>query len=183
MTIEPDTKNWTWVLTRPCPDCGFDASSFPARDVSGALEENAIRWGELLQDPRAPVRPAPHIWSALEYGCHVRDVFRLFDRRVELMVAEDDPLFENWDQDVTAIESRYAEQDPKVVAEELNLAGSALAARLDGLSTSDWSRRGRRSDGAAFTVDTISRYLLHDPIHHLWDVERGFDSMTVFPPG
>ena len=28
---------------------------------------------------------------------------------------------------------------------------------------------GRRSDGAAFRIDTFSRYLIHDPIHHLHD--------------
>ncbi|MET0797746.1 MAG: DinB family protein, partial [Rhodococcus sp. (in: high G+C Gram-positive bacteria)] len=27
MPIEPDTKNWTWVLDSACPDCGFDSSS------------------------------------------------------------------------------------------------------------------------------------------------------------
>jgi hypothetical protein len=25
-------------------------------------------------------------------------------------------------------------------------------------------------DGASFTVDSFSRYFLHDVIHHLWDV-------------
>jgi len=33
-----------------------------------------------------------------------------------------------------------------------------------------WERKGLRSDGATFTVDSFLRYLLHDPIHHLWDV-------------
>ena len=27
--IAPDTKDWTWVLQRPCPDCGFDAEDYP----------------------------------------------------------------------------------------------------------------------------------------------------------
>ena len=31
-----------------------------------------------------------------------------------------------------------------------------------------------RSDGAAFTIDSFSRYLVHDPVHHVWDVERGY---------
>ena len=34
---EPDTKDWTWVLDRPCPDCGFDASSVSASDVADRL--------------------------------------------------------------------------------------------------------------------------------------------------
>ena len=25
--IEPDTKDWTWVIARPCPECGFDPST------------------------------------------------------------------------------------------------------------------------------------------------------------
>ena len=24
-----DTKDWTWVLERPCPDCSFDAAALP----------------------------------------------------------------------------------------------------------------------------------------------------------
>jgi hypothetical protein len=24
VTIIPDTKDWTWVLDRPCPECGLD---------------------------------------------------------------------------------------------------------------------------------------------------------------
>ena len=34
----------------------------------------------------------------------------------------------------------------------------------------EWGRKGQRSDGAAFTIDTFGRYMVHDPIHHLWDV-------------
>jgi hypothetical protein len=35
MTIEPDTKDWTWVLRRPCLECGLDTQSFP-REGSAA---------------------------------------------------------------------------------------------------------------------------------------------------
>ncbi|HEY5013683.1 MAG TPA: DinB family protein, partial [Acidimicrobiia bacterium] len=31
--ITPDTKDWTWVLERPCPECGFDASAFAREQV------------------------------------------------------------------------------------------------------------------------------------------------------
>jgi hypothetical protein len=33
-----------------------------------------------------------------------------------------------------------------------------------------WLRAGRRSDGARFSIAGFSRYLLHDPVHHLFDV-------------
>jgi hypothetical protein len=87
------------------------------------------------------------------------------------MLAEDDPYYENWDQDVTAVEERYGEQDPAVVAQELAAAGDELAALFAGVRGDGWARTGRRSDGAAFTVDSIGRYYLHDIEHHLWDVQ------------
>jgi hypothetical protein len=86
------------------------------------------------------------------------------------MLTEDDPLYDNWDQDATAVEHRYGEQDPATVSGEVVDAADRLATRFDALAVDDWQRRGRRSDGASFTVDTFSRYLLHDVEHHLWDV-------------
>ena len=79
-------------------------------------------------------------------------------------------MYDNWDQDATAVQSRYGEQDPAAVADELTAAATALADRLDTVSGTQWQRRGRRSDGASFTIDTFSRYLLHDVEHHAWDV-------------
>jgi hypothetical protein len=179
MPIQPDTKNWTWVLSRPCPECGFDASTFPARSVADALRENVASWRPLLQAREVRTRPADGQWSALEYGCHVRDVFRIFDTRLSLMLSEDDPLFENWDQDQTAVEDGYASQDPLAVIAELEAAGLQLAANFDAVADAAWQRPGRRSDGSAFTVDTFARYLLHDPIHHLWDVRRGYELLQA----
>jgi hypothetical protein len=171
MSIIPDTKDWTWVLSRRCPECGLNTSVFPREAVAGMITANAAEWQDRLTgaaDLRS--RPEPGKWSALEYGCHVRDVFRLYDYRLGLMLAEDDPLFPNWDQDDTAIAERYAEQDPATVAAELTVAAGALASRFASLTGDQWDRKGRRSDGASFTVETFARYFIHDPVHHLYDV-------------
>ena len=74
--IVPDDKDWTWVLERPCPECGFDARTFPAEQVGAQARANAATW----------------------------------------------------------------------------------------------QRTGFRSDGAPFTVETFAQYVIHDPMHHLWDV-------------
>ncbi len=170
MAIEPDTKDWTWVLERPCPECGFVASAFPRDDVGAMVRANAREWQRLLVLPEVAVRSVSDRWSTLEYACHVRDVFRLYDERLARMLAEDDPEFANWDQDAAAITDRYGEQDPGVVAEELGVAGDALATRFDAVTGAEWERTGRRSDGADFTVESFARYFVHDPIHHLHDV-------------
>jgi hypothetical protein len=35
VTIVPDTRDWTWVLERPCPDCGLDAQAFARDAIAG----------------------------------------------------------------------------------------------------------------------------------------------------
>jgi hypothetical protein len=176
--IVPDDKNWTWVLERVCPDCGFDAAVTPASAVPGLVRGQVGEWRSLLAHPHARLRPAADQWSALEYGCHVRDVFRLFDRRLELMLTEDAPRFANWDQDATAVEDRYDLQAPAVVADELAIAAEAISARFEQVGDDQWSRTGLRSDGAEFTVDTFARYFVHDPLHHLDDVRRGNQALA-----
>ena len=53
---------------------------------------------------------------------------------------------------------------------QLRDAASGLAAAFDGVQPAQWFRTGRRSDGARFSIAGFSRYLLHDPVHHLHDV-------------
>lgn len=168
--IVPDDKNWTWVLEERCGNCGFDAPSFDATQAGIAVRDLAVRWFDVLAGENVRARPRPGVWSKLEYGCHVRDVFRKFDERLQLMLEQVDPHFENWDQDRTAIEDDYGGQDPSVVAVEIIRSAASLAARFDSVDGSQWQRKGMRSDGSAFTVRSIAKYLMHDPVHHLWDV-------------
>lgn len=171
--LEPDTKDWTWVLDRPCPECGYDAASVDPGRLGALVRDNAAAWAVVLADPAATERPDPGTWSPAEYACHVRDVDRLFAERLDLMLTQDDPTFPNWDQDATALEERYDLQDPAVVREELLAAAETVAAAYDAVPAGAWERRGLRDNGSEFTVDTFGRYHLHDLVHHLWDVRAG----------
>lgn len=168
--ILPDTKDWTWVLERRCPECAFEAGAVAGSALPALLRGFAARWQEVLLRPDVARRPAPAIWSPLEYACHVRDASRIFRGRAEAMLTQDDPAFENWDQDATALAERYGEQDPATVAGELREAAEATAATFAGVAREQWSRTGRRSDGSVFTVETLGQYYAHDIAHHLWDV-------------
>ena len=172
MTITPDGKDWTWVLEQACPECGLDTRDVESTEVAAMTRDVTVSWREVLAGPAAEVlaRPSPEKWSTLEYGCHVRDVFRRFDERLHLMLNEIDPLFPNWDQDATAIDDDYAAQNPVFVAQELVEAGAAIADSFDSVTGDEWHRTGARSDGARFTIATFARYFVHDPIHHLYDV-------------
>jgi hypothetical protein len=168
--VEPDDKDWTWVLQRACPDCGFDAATVAGPQVAARVRANAANWPAVLARTDVRVRPEPRVWSPLEYGCHVRDVCRVFESRVKLMLSEVDPSFENWDQDATAIADAYGAQDPAVVGGELSAAAESAAAAFDSVGEGDWRRTGRRSNGSVFTVESLGQYFLHDLTHHLHDV-------------
>ncbi len=177
--IVPDTKDWTWVLDRPCPECGFEASRVTADRLAEAVRDNATTWEAVLTLPEAAARPDPATWSALEYACHVRDVHRIFDVRLGLMLDDVDPRFANWDQDETAVVERYAEQDPAAVSVELLEAAEVVAERYESVPPDAWGRRGFRGDGSAFTVESLGRYHLHDIVHHAWDVRALVARATV----
>jgi len=171
--IRPDTKDWTWVLARPCPECGFEPTSVHPTDVAAHIRADAAEWVPRLAEPGVRDRPRPRVWSTLEYGCHIRDVHRIFNHRVRLMLDEDEPRFPNWDQDETARADDYGSQDPAAVATELFDAANVVADTYTGVPADAWSRRGLRSNGSEFTVSSIAIYHLHDIVHHTHDVRQG----------
>ncbi|MBE7325638.1 DinB family protein [Nocardioides sp. Y6] len=168
----PDTKDWTWVLERPCPECGVEASRLEVPDLPGLLHDATLALSEALRDGGAGVRPEPGTWSVLEYACHVRDVHRTMGERLTAMLEQDDPTFPNWDQDATAVQERYHAQDPATVDVELVEAGGHVAGLWSAVQPEAYDRRGRRSNGSAFTVRTLGQYHLHDVLHHVHDVGR-----------
>lgn len=167
---EPDDMDWTFVLESPCPECGYIASGTDARDLAALVVAATDPWQEVLTRPEVSTRPAPTVWSPLEYGCHVRDVLRIFTARNELIRTKDNPTFPNWDQDATAVAERYWEQDAAAVAVEIGVAAQENAAAWSDVAEAEWSRRGTRSNGSAFTLATLGLYELHDLVHHLRDV-------------
>jgi hypothetical protein len=171
--IEPDIKDWTWVLSQPCPECGFDASTVNHTEVAGRIRADAPDWTSRLERPDAAARPQPAVWSVLEYGCHVRDIHRIFNERVQLMLDTNEPRFANWDQDATAIDDDYGSQDSAVVARELLDAANTVAETYAHVAPEAWSRRGLRSNGSEFTIASIALYHLHDIVHHAHDVDHG----------
>lgn len=193
MPIVADTKDWTWVLERACAECGFDPEATAYATVPGLIRDSAARLGAALERPEAAVRPDDSTWSDLEYAAHVRDVCRIFTHRLDIartasprpgpalggydttvtVTASGVPMFANWDQDVTAVAENYAAQRAGEVAVQLAEAAEIAAAAFESVPETEYDRAALRSNGSAFTIDSMARYFAHDLVHHVHDVERG----------
>jgi SAM-dependent methyltransferase len=177
--LEPDTKDWTWVLERPCEECGLDVTALERHDLPHEFRANGQVWLALMADPAVAERTRPDRWSTLEYACHVHDVHQIFHDRVSSMLVEDTPHFANWDQDETALDRRYSGQMASIVAPTLLAAAYAVGDLYASIPPLSWHRPGVRSDGSEFTVESLGRYHLHDVVHHLHDVRDTAAGATV----
>lgn len=180
MQMEPDTKDWTWVLHRPCPQCGFDPGTIDRANLADRLSATLQPWAAVLAAPNVRQRPRAEIWSPLEYGAHVRDVTTLMRERLALMLAEDHAQFADWDQDAAALSRDYGSEDPEVVTAGIGAGGRALVATFRAVRPDQWQREGLRSNGSRFTTVTLGVYTLHDLEHHLWDVLQ--TRVSTVPP-
>ena len=158
------------MLERPCDECGYDAVVIDVADLPALTRSHAAALADALLRPHPTIRPAPEVWSVLEYGCHVRDVCRVFGARVALMRGTSNPSFPNWDQDETALAEQYWTQDPATVRAELIDEADRIAEEFAAVGPDEWQRPGRRSNGSVFTVQTLGLYFLHDLHHHVHDV-------------
>ncbi|MEC3915995.1 DinB family protein [Nocardia sp. CDC160] len=192
MPIVPDVKDWTWVLERACAECGFDPDTTAFEAVPGLTRDSAARLAVALERPDAAVRPDDSTWSTVEYAAHVRDVCRIFTHRLDIartgtarpgpVIAAYDttvtvgdngiPMFSNWDQDATALAENYAAAETATVAAELASAAETVARAFEAVPVAERDRAALRSNGSAFTIDSMARYFIHDLVHHAHDVER-----------
>ncbi|WP_313811949.1 DinB family protein [Glutamicibacter sp.] len=170
--IIPDDKNWTFVLDSVCQECNYDVRSITPDDVVSQLEDYVERFVPLLSSPQARTRTDPARWSDQEYIVHVAQMLLVMEQRLVLMLENTEPTFPNWDQDQAAEEGDYNQFSAEEAEAMLRAAAEAYGAKLASIDLVDYSRRGLRSNGSAFTVETLNQYAWHDLVHHLWDLTQ-----------
>jgi len=133
-------------------------------------------WRELLGRGAAVHRLSDddqRTWTPLQYGCHVRDVCKMYeDRSRQMLKKRKPPTFTDWDYEAEVVKSDYAAQDPDKVAYELATNAGKYADLLDRVGGDEWDKQGVRADGSPLTVDSAARMALHDMSHHLWDARQ-----------
>ena len=170
-------SRWLLVVSNgSCPECGLVASSVGEGALGVAIVEEARGWDDLLtrfgDAPSLLARPAPEVWSALEYAGHVSDTLTLFVDRIELAIDIENPRFEYQDQAAAVLERRYNDADPAEVAAAICSNAKRFAEVLDTLPSDAWARGGTRLEDEFFDVTLLARFALHEVRHHRVDAEH-----------
>ena len=171
-----------WEVPGPgwvCPECGFDFDATVPVRAADLVREFPARYRVPLEralpgedlDALLRARPAGGGWSALEYACHTRDGFTLYEQRIAVTLATDRPVFPRMHRDQLAIDDAYNRQHPAYVADSLAETAASLARALDAVPADGWARVGVRED-LPMSVDWMARNVVHEGQHHLLDVGR-----------
>ena len=159
-----------------CDSCSFDYEEVAVGQVAGILVDLCSQLVDVLRDARTEVslrtRPAPDVWSCIEYACHVRDVLLIQRDRVILALVEDSPSFARMYRDERADLTGYREEDLADVLAGLDIATN-LFARVFGRLSADQTGRScvyNFPEPAERDVAWLGRHTVHEVKHHLGDV-------------
>jgi hypothetical protein len=170
-------------VTEPehCDACGFDGARYDDAQLLEAVRALGEQWRALLESagPELRVRPAPEVWSAIEYAEHTRDIVALHVYGVEQALTGTEPVFPAIAQGlVDAAAESYGDADPAVVAGELAEQAQRLAHIAAEAGSPAWSQGITLGDERT-DVRRLLEHVLHDATHHLDDVERGLTQLRT----
>jgi hypothetical protein len=163
-----------------CDACGFDGGTFDDDALLEAIRALGPRWRTLVavSDGDLRTRPAPEVWSAIEYAAHSRDITALHVFGVEQALTVDEPAFPDIEADelIDAAAATYADASPEDVIDHLGEHANRLAELAADAGPGNWTRGLTIGDNRS-DVRQLLEHALHDSSHHIDDVERGLASL------
>lgn len=166
-----------------CNSCSFIYADVNAMAVPGRLAAFGTRYAALLlpTDRSAGwsdmlcTRPAEGVWSALEYACHVRDVFLMQRERLYTALVEDTPAFVPMYREQRVTLARYNAQAPEEVVTQLATAARLIAQVFEALDAAQLQRRCIYNFPAPTerSLLWVGQHAIHEGEHHFRDIEQG----------
>jgi DNA segregation ATPase FtsK/SpoIIIE, S-DNA-T family len=170
------------VSMERCDVCGYEWDAVSEAEIPSRLRATAAGFQQMLSSGDASLgeRPAPAVWSVMEYCAHVRDVMFNVRDRIILGLAEDHPTPKPMYQDVRIENDLYREDTPSTMSTELGVAIHLMAKtvaaldapRLDRTLVYGWPRPADRS------LRWVAAQALHEAEHHLADARSGAQPRT-----
>jgi MOSC domain-containing protein YiiM len=157
-----------------CDECRFDGSAYTRDDAKGTLRATGPRWRWTIEDVDPALlsrRPAPGVWSVIEYIDHSAVIIEAMGRLLHAMTTTGVEPF-----DAPAGPFAREQDAPTTISIDEALARlDANAARLDAKARSLQGDAWATTvviDGETRTADDILRHAVHDATHHLMDGGR-----------
>jgi hypothetical protein len=160
-----------------CAPCGLAYEDVTVEEIPDRLRAVTGDIGELITDLSAAElthQPDDQTWSALEYLCHLRDVYVASTIRLYRARKEPKPQIEPVFNDLRVLRFRYNQADVHGVLHELGLSLHGLVDEM--ARTSDWNRTFTRQPGEERTARWLVRQALHEAMHHAADMRASAGS-------
>jgi sugar-phosphatase len=165
-----------------CESCGLRYGDLTPSAALRLIRTYPAQYRHRLQHLPADLlrrRPAAGVWSPLEYACHVRDVYAVYDTRIRRTLTEHEPVLEPMRNDERAERDAYDRQPLPAVLSALERNADRFAALASELSERQWSRSAVRLPGERRTVLLMVRQATHEGLHHLHDIGVGATDRAV----
>jgi hypothetical protein len=165
-----------------CESCGLRYGDLTPSAALGLIRSHPAQYRRRLQHLPIDVlrrRPAAGVWSALEYSCHVRDVYDVYHSRVRRTLTEHEPTLEPMRNDEHAEQGTYNQQPLAAVLLDLERNADRFAALTSEIREPQWSRTAVRLPRERRTVLWMVRQVAHEGLHHLHDIGAATNDKAV----
>lgn len=159
-----------------CVACGFDWGLHESQLVHAIGRSGSLYRAQIDQIRRVGGeaalrnRPAPAVWSPLEYLAHMRDVVDFYLDRIQRILVQDRPQLSAVGFSRLAELRQYNDENVEDTLVGLDQLASSAASRLRSLEPDQWRRVGVGTDGDERDILVLARRLAHEGHHHLLDI-------------
>ena len=164
-----------------CGQCGFDAAAYTRDDLLGTLRALAPIWRTATEgiDPAIlAARPAPDVWSAMEYCRALADVTAAMGFLLHIALTDEAPALDPFPPDPPAPEVAPSMRE---TITQLDKNVARLNGHATKMSEEDWHRTVTAGDETA-DATWIVAHAVHDATHHLRDTGRGLHALGAGAP-
>jgi hypothetical protein len=132
---------------------------------------------ETMKDALAAAKPdlrtraSDGRFAMVEHLCHLGDLEREgYGMRIERLLSEDGPEWDDFDGDAIARERNYLEQDAEAALQRFADARAANVARLRAVTGDEWQRRGLHRGLGEVTLARLTEMMLQHDREHAEDI-------------
>ena len=147
----------------------------PIHELTAALERAPSIVIPLVRQAHPEIvkrRPAPGEWSIHENAVHLAQVHPLFFQRLDVMLAESNPVIRSYDPGRDDPDDALLTLDLADAMRRFDKDRTRLVARLRTLRPEDWARTAQHDEYNSYSMFTMFRHLaLHD-FHHAYRIEE-----------